>query len=249
MISRFVEHARAFVPSGKPDALLEWLPNGRTTVVFRALADGRKGDVAVLGPRTRALFKQPRGVTRVVVLQLKPGWSGSLLGVAANALANRIVLLEDLWGEAGSTLCAELLDEQRLPDAANVLCRAIAARIEQASESASARLARRAVRLLEADAVRVDRVADQLGVTSRHLRRAFHDNVGIGPKDFARTVRLQRAVRMTTGGATDWRRIATDAGYYDQAHLISDFRELVGVTPGAYLRRAIARTHELRPST
>ena len=40
------------------------------------------------------------------------------------------------------------------------------------------------------------------------------------------------------GTTHDWRRIARDAGYYDQAHLIGDFRELVGLTPGAYLRRA-----------
>ena len=36
----------------------------------------------------------------------------------------------------------------------------------------------------------------------------------------------------------DWGRIAADAGYYDQAHLIGDFRELVGLTPGAFLKRA-----------
>jgi AraC-like DNA-binding protein len=33
----------------------------------------------------------------------------------------------------------------------------------------------------------------------------------------------------------DWARIARDAGYYDQAHLIRDFRELVGLTPGNFL--------------
>jgi len=67
----------------------------------------------------------------------------------------------------------------------------------QTFQPASARLARRAVRLLQGDDVRVESVAERLGVTARHLRRAFTESVGIGPKDFARTVRLQRAVRMT----------------------------------------------------
>jgi AraC-like DNA-binding protein len=73
-------------------------------------------------------------------------------------------------------------------------------------------------------------------VTSRHLRRAFAEHIGIGPKDFARTVRLQRAVRLSRT-SQDWSRIAAEAGYYDQAHLIADFHELVGVTPGAFAKR------------
>jgi AraC-like DNA-binding protein len=65
----------------------------------------------------------------------------------------------------------------------------------------------------------------------------FTESIGIGPKDFARAARLQRAVRMTKT-STDWGRIAADVGYYDQAHLIADFRDLVGLTPGAFAKRA-----------
>ncbi|MBN8226509.1 AraC family transcriptional regulator [Corallococcus macrosporus] len=159
--------------------------------------------------------------------------------MAANALTDRIVPLEDLWGRPGSDLCFDLLSARSLPEVLDRLSRGIALRTHQTFEPASARLARRAIRLLEGDAVRVETVAEQLGVTARHLRRAFTENVGIGPKDFARTVRLQRAVKMTAT-SRDWGRIAVDAGYYDQAHLIADFRELVGLTPGAFLKRPVA---------
>jgi AraC-like DNA-binding protein len=40
--------------------------------------------------------------------------------------------------------------------------------------------------------------------------------------------RMQRAVR-TAATSKDWVRIAADAGYYDRAHLIADFRELIGL--------------------
>jgi AraC-like DNA-binding protein len=238
-ISRFVEDVRGVVPvAGR--ASHERLPDGRTILVFRVFEEGRTGDVCVAGPRTRALFKHATGVTRAVMLQFKPGWSAQLLGVDASALTDRIVQLEDIWGRSGGDLCLELLAARSLPEMLDRLSHAIALRAHQTSDPASARLARRAIRLFEGDEVRVESVAERLGVTARHLRRAFTESVGIGPKDFARAVRLQRAVGMAAT-SKDWGRIAADAGYYDQAHLIADFRELVGLTPGAFMKRAGAR--------
>jgi AraC-like DNA-binding protein len=235
-LARFVEDVRTLKPVAGP-ARHDWLPNGRTTLVFRVLDHGRRGDVCVAGPRTHARFKSLDGVTRAVSVQFKPGWSAPLLGIPANELTDRIVPLQDLWGRAGSELYAELLATRELPELLECVARALALRAQQSFEPASARLARRAARLLEAGEARVERVAEQLGVTARHLRRAFSENVGIGPKEFARAARLQRAVRMAES-SHDWGRIATDAGYYDQAHFIAEFRHLIGLTPGAYLRRA-----------
>lgn len=235
-LPRFVEDVRGVVPvAGR--ACHERLPDGRTTLVFRVIEEGRKGDLCVAGPRTRALFKSSPGVARAVILQFKPGWSVPLLGVAASALTDQIVPLEDLWGRPGGDLCHELLAARSLPEMLERISYAIALRPHPAFEPASARLARRAVRLLEGDEVRVESVAERLGVTARHLRRAFTESIGIGPKDFARAARLQRAVGMVAT-SKDWGHIAASAGYYDQAHLIGDFRELVGLTPGAFLKRA-----------
>jgi AraC-like DNA-binding protein len=239
-LSRFVEDVRLIEPVAGRSSNVDRLPDGRTTLVLRAAVNGQGGDLTVAGPRTRALFKDASGIARAVILQFKPGWSAPLLGVAANELTDRFIKLESIWGRAGGELCLELLAARNLPEVLERLSRAIAVRAEHAFESTSARLARRAVRLLEGDEVRVESVANRLGVTARHLRRVFTESVGIGPKDFARAVRLQRAVRRLAT-STNWVGIAADAGYYDQAHLIADFRDLVGLTPGAFLKRASNR--------
>ncbi len=238
-LSRFIEDVREVVPAPGGPLDVEQIPDGRTTLVFRVLEAGRKGDVAVAGPRTRAKSKHATGIARVVVVQFKPGWSGSLLGVATNELTDRTVLLQDIWGPAGADLCRELLEAPTLPAIVDRLGRALDVRSRQTFEPASARLARQAVRLLENGEARVESVATQLGVTARHLRRAFTEHIGIGPKEYARTMRLQRALR-SAATSKDWARIAAESGYYDQAHLISDFRQLVGVTPGAFAKRHAA---------
>ncbi len=238
-LSRFIEHVHDVAPKPGRTLDVEQLPNGRTTLVFRVLEAGGGGDVAVAGPRTHARSKHAKGVARVVMVQFKPGWSGPLLGVATSALTDRTVLLEDVWGSAATDLCLELLGAPDLSAIIDRLGRALALRSRQTFESASARLARQAVRLLEGGEVRVESVAAQLGVTARHLRRTFTEHIGVGPKEYARCVRLQRALR-SAATSKDWARIATESGYYDQAHLISDFQKLVGVTPGAFAKRHAA---------
>src|SRR5262245_50572331 len=206
-MSRFIEDVSVVAPvAGRPFEV-DQLPDGRTSLVFRVFEEGREGDVAVVGPRTRAAFKNATGVARAVVVRFKPGWSISLLGVTANALTDQIVLLEDLWGRAGGELAGEHLAARNLTEVIDRLSQAIALRALHTLEPASARLARRAVRLLECEEVRVANVAKRLGVTTRHLRRAFIESVGVGPKDFARTVRLQRAIRYAET-SSDWGRIA-----------------------------------------
>lgn len=234
-LDRFVEGVRGLAPADG-QVRHEWLPDGRTTLVFRVLEGGR-GDLAVAGPRTRALFKSVQGVTRAAILRLEPGWAGPLLGVPAHELADRIVRMDSVWGRAGTDLYTELVGTRDLAGLLDGMSRAFGRRLQRSFEPASARLARRGARMLERGETRVDRVAQQLGVTARHLRRAFADNVGVGPKEYARAVRLQRAVRMAAS-SSDWGRIATEAGYYDQSHFIGDFRDLVGVTPGAFARQA-----------
>jgi AraC-like DNA-binding protein len=50
---------------------------------------------------------------------------------------------------------------------------------------------------------------------------------------------LQRAIT-ASARSNDWSSIARDAGYYDQAHLIGDFRDLTGLTPNAFVARRAA---------
>jgi AraC-like DNA-binding protein len=234
-LGRFIEGVEIQASDKERPLELERLPDGRTTLAFRAFDTGEH-DLTVIGPRLRAVFKIATGVARVVIVRFKPGWSSTLFGVSASELAGRYVALDALWGGDVSDLGDELLAARGVSDVVGRLSDAFARRNRDLTEPASASLARRAVRLLEGDEIRVDRVAERLGVTARHLRRAFVESVGIGPKDFARTVRLRRAVRRADT-SHDWSRVATDTGYYDQAHLIGEFRDLVGLTPVEYVKR------------
>jgi hypothetical protein len=43
---------------------------------------------------------------------------------------------------------------------------------------------------------------------------------------------------LLAGRSESWARTAVDHGYYDEAHMVNDVRELVGATPHALLGRS-----------
>src|SRR4051794_26901208 len=83
----------------------------------------------------------------------------------------------------------------------------------------------------------VERVAEDVGLGERQLRRRFDDAVGYGPKTLQRVLRFQRFLALAgeTAGAPDLAQLAFAAGYADQAHLTRECRRLSGLTPSALL--------------
>jgi AraC-like DNA-binding protein len=75
-------------------------------------------------------------------------------------------------------------------------------------------------------------IAARLGRSMRWIQRSFERDVGLGPKMLARIVRVQRALRLADRSpGSSWSAIAARSGYFDQSHLVRDFRHLVGCTP------------------
>ena len=193
-------------------------------------------DVHAMGVRRVAHRKHIRSGQRTVTARLRLGATEAVLGAPASAIAGRIVALEDLWGDAATgSLCERLAGARDVNVAAAILESTIAERIAGAhGRRAGSRLALEAADLLMSASVNA--VADDLGVSERHLRRVFRETVGVSPKAFATLTRFHRALRAAReDGHGSWASIAAVAGYYDQAHLIADFRAIAGVTPRALL--------------
>jgi AraC-like DNA-binding protein len=175
------------------------------------------------------------GQAEGVQVMLDPLVAARILGRPFGEVANRVVALSDLDGSA-------LRDLRALParlGAASgwgerfaLLDRAFGARLS-ATPPPDPRLAGAWRRLRSTGgAVRVEALAAEAGWSRRHLGEIFRRELGLPPKTLARLVRFEHAHRRASQAATEgWATVAADAGYYDQAHLIRDFRAFAGATP------------------
>jgi AraC-like DNA-binding protein len=106
------------------------------------------------------------------------------------------------------------------------------------SETASDWAARR---LCNGPAPSLSRLADQAGLSTRQMHRAFLDRVGVEPSLFGRIGRFDRLLRARNLHRDwDWLSLALDAGYYDHRHMARDFQAFTGMSPGAFYARELA---------
>ena len=75
-------------------------------------------------------------------------------------------------------------------------------------------------------------LARQAGVGVRQFQREFSARFGASPKLFSRVVRFQSALDTKARSSTkSWTDVAHEFGYYDQMHMVHDFREFTGESP------------------
>ena len=234
-LAAYVENVRVLERIG-PATRVEWFPDGTTKMLLRVLPGGA-GDLSIAGPRQRALFKTTPPADAAMLVQFAPGGAHPFFGVSLHELTNRVVPLRELWGAEANRLLDDLLSTQGSAARLQVFERSLLARLQQRPEPSAARLARLGVqRIARAEAgVTIEDVATSLGVSARHLRRVFTETVGVSPKEFHRMARLGRVLR-SLPTSSNWSRLAYDVGYHDQAHFIAEFRDLVGTTPGRFVK-------------
>lgn len=84
--------------------------------------------------------------------------------------------------------------------------------------------------------VDITKLADVACLSERQFRRTFNENFGISPKQFLRTIRMQRALSLLehTSDIT-FAQLAYSCGFSDQSHMIKEFRTFSGYTPEEYI--------------
>jgi AraC-like DNA-binding protein len=79
--------------------------------------------------------------------------------------------------------------------------------------------------------ISIDSLADHLDWSHKRLLAGFREHVGVLPKATAEIVRFNRVLRLPrTDRRINWARVAQDCGYYDQVHMIREFKSFAGST-------------------
>ena len=198
------------------------------------------GEAFAGGPHLRAALSRSTGAQAGVHVFLPLETLRRLIGAPMSDLVDRVAPLDALLGAEARALGARLCEAPDREARARVLDVALARRLER-SASLDSRLTYALTALRARPDQDIAEIAADIGWSCKHLRTRVKDAVGVGPRSYRRLVRFEGLTRgiARAGGAPNWSALALDAGYFDQAHMIREFREFSGLTPGSYLARSL----------
>lgn len=202
------------------------LPQPNVHVVFAA------NNSHVYGVVTGKFSRHLEGKSHVFGIRFAPGMFRSFLGSAVSKLADKTKPVRAVFGESVCELEAVLVSsaaQERMVGAVNEFFQRRIPPLD-----AKAELAKRVVKQIldERDLRTVDDLVKRVGIGKRTLQRLFGEYVGVSPKWVIRRYRMHEAVeRFRSGERPNFAQVALELGYFDQAHLINDFKSIIGYSP------------------
>lgn len=174
--------------------------------------------------------------SRCLQLDMTPFGAHAFLGVPMDELSAVVCPIGEVLGRLGDDLVARIEDASGWEERFDLLDRVIARRVAEAkAPSPDVLWAWHRLRSSAGQAP-IATLTEKLGCSRRHLSSRFREQIGVTPKTASRVLRFSRSVDLLS--RDDGRRfaeIAASCGYFDQAHMNREFRELSGTTPGSFV--------------
>lgn len=230
---RFAAHIECFWrhSSVEPVPCFRVLPDGCADIIFEQPGGRRGRGLIAVGTMTRAQSFELRPRQFSFGVRFRPAMAARFLRVAGSEIVDGMIALDDAWGGARARRLIEQLADSASP-------RETIARFEAAlGEPRALDPTERAIAWLveSRGQVPVKDLADAASLSPRQFRRICLERTGITPKRLARVLRFRQAVAQADPEQhADWAQVALDCGYYDQSHLINEFREFSGLAPGEF---------------
>jgi AraC-like DNA-binding protein len=228
---------------------------------------GRYGTAVLSGARSNCFTIDCSQQERVVGVQFAPGGASPFFRMPMSELEDASFDMGDLWGNPAAWMRERVLAAQTPRAMLEVLAACLEEQLDTSGCGAASKARRTNERSVfsksaglgfdiaarlhpaviymaeELDSCygprRVQAVTGKIGMSQRRLAQLFHEQVGVSPKTFHRVRRFQHTLQRLRGvQRVDWADLAVECGYYDQAHLSHDFRQIAGMTPSAYLSAA-----------
>ncbi|TAE24019.1 MAG: AraC family transcriptional regulator [Cytophagales bacterium] len=191
----------------------------------------------LMGQMTLPMIHQLVASTHVFIVDFTPTGFQQLWRVPASELSGQMTPVDLVLGNGPNQFADRLREARTFGGRVALMNARLLCQLQRSNPSTDNRM-EAAVRLIQEQPgqAQVWKLSKWLNCPERTLSRRFTEAVGVSPNLYTRIHRFLLTrdwlVEHPTG---NWNDLIIQAGYYDQAHLINDFRFFSGKAPLIYL--------------
>lgn len=220
--------------------------DGNTGVVFSLknnLLIGAGGDATdrlpnsfIYGQFTMFRDLYLAGDESLIIVVFQPSGIYEMMDIPADELRDNIISVEEVFGSSSLTLQEKLFEQSNLQQKLDLLNTFFAERV-RSSVGITDTLVRSSLRFMiqQKGHISISQLVKYSGYTERHIERKFNESIGLSPKRLSSIIKLHHFLGSLKDGVRDFTKLGYEAGYFDQSHLIKEFRKYTGMTPKHYL--------------
>lgn len=185
----------------------------------------------IVGPQFSRVNVKVHGFINAIRVDFLPGGLHRLLGIPMNELFDGGFDALSFFGAAMRELNLQLQGISMPEQGKDIVEKFL---LQQLHTIRDTQPIDSAIRVLMASNgnLSMDKTASLACLSLKQFERKCQERLGMNPKTYARVLRFSHAYRMHEANpGLSWIHIAHSAGYYDQMHMIRDFKVFAGVNP------------------
>jgi AraC-like DNA-binding protein len=194
----------------------------------------------LVGPQWSRVNIKVHKLLKAIRVDFLPGGMYRMLGIPMHELFDGGFDATTVFGSEITNLVEELQNVPDLEEGKNVVEKFLLNQIKLCKAVLPFDSAMRV--LLKNDGnMSIENAASLSCLSIKQFERKCKERVGMNPKMYARILKFSKAYRLHEAfPERSWIEIAHQAGYYDQMHMIRDFKAFAGVNPSIIQQQLLA---------
>jgi AraC-like DNA-binding protein len=236
-----ISTVNAVLPETQKDAITPYPPTPFQSLMFycnngvsmsRTESDFEQQPLTVLvGPQFSRVNVKVHGYLSAIRVDFLPGGLYRLLSMSMNELFDGGFDALNFFGTQMNYINEQLRNTSDLEEGKDIVEQFL---LNQAKRLKDIQPIDYAMRMLlkSNGSMTIEDLASHACLSLKQFERKCNERIGMNPKAYARVLRFSHAYRMHEAQPKlTWIEIAHTAGYYDQMHMIRDFKVFAGVNP------------------
>lgn len=222
------------------------LPDGTTSILFN-LGDpinlyGIDNDYegitnnVIVGSQKKYFIVEEKKNTHIIGVKFTQGGGFHFFKLPMSKFSNKVIELSDIIDDESEKL-RQLLQKAESPEAVKKVLDYYLL-IHADMLSGTSKIVDYAIKRVNADdsPSLIKELCENANISNKHLISLFNKKVGQTPKLIQRLNKFKKVINIINKQRViNWPQVAYECNYYDQAHLINEFKIFAGVSPSNYL--------------